>query len=397
MKKRRLGQSLLASAVVATAVAWQTSAAQETAFSAVAKAADAARQRMGAPGLSVAVVQNDRLVWSSGFGVADVENQVPARADTVYRIASISKPIAATAIMQLVERGLVSLDDPIQKYVPAFPRKGDTAITLRHILTHTSGIRHYREGEMANPRRYRSVNEAIEIFRDDPLTFTPGAKYSYSSYAYNLLAGVVEQASGLTYESYLRERIFDPAGMTATRLERPEDIVPHRARQYDKDGTGGRVLNAPYADLSVKWAGGGVISTVEDLARFHVALNTGRLLGPETLRLMYTPARLADGKETTYGLGWQISRDGGGRTWIAHGGGATGGSTYLLRNPEAKLAVAIMCNVANAGNLRALALEIAELVERRPSSAALQGCCAPVVQPFRAAASSEQLAPAPRE
>jgi serine beta-lactamase-like protein LACTB, mitochondrial len=339
-----------------TTAAW---AGQSNSLTAVPPLLEAALKLAGAPGLSVAVVVDDHLAWEGAVGLADVENGVAARADTVYRIASISKPIAATAVMQLVERGRVSLDDPVRKYVPFFPDKGGLPLTVRHVLNHTSGIRHYKAGEMESVTRFNSVADAAKIFEEDPLLFTPGKKYSYSTYAYNLLAGVVESASGLSYEAYLNEHIFGPAGMDATRLERAEDIVAHRARQYVK--VAGSVQNAHYADLSVKWAGGGVISTAGDLARFHIALDQGKLLKRETLREMYTPARLSDGSTSTYGLGWMISTDAQGRTWVAHSGGATGGTTYLLRNPEAKVAVVVLCNVQNAGNLRKLAMDIAEL------------------------------------
>jgi len=317
------------------------------------------RSALGAPGLSVALVVDDQLVWSKGFGLADVENEVSARGDTVYRIASISKPLSATAVLQLVERERVRLDDPIWKYVPVFPER-PLVITLRHLLTHTSGIRHYKPGEFEMKDHFDSIPEAIGIFKDDPLLFTPGSQYSYSSYAYNLVAGVVEKGSGLSFAAYMKENIWGPVGMTATRLEQLGEVVPHRARQYVKGGGNGAVLNAPYADLSIKWAGGGIISTVEDLARFHIALNQGKLLRPETLAQMYTPFTLSDGKKTSYGLGWQVNVDERGRTWIAHGGGATGGSSYLLRYPEGKLAVALIANVQNAGDLRKLAMRIAE-------------------------------------
>lgn len=320
---------------------------------------EASRAQAGAPGISVAVVIGDRVAWEGASGFADVENQVAARADSVYRIASISKPIAATAVMQLVERGMVSLDDPVRKYLPFFPDKGGMPLTIRHLMTHTSGIRHYKPGEMENMTRYDSIEAAAKIFEDDPLLFTPGTKYSYSTYAYNLLAAVVEGVSGLTYEAYLNEHVFGPAGMKSTRLERAEDIVPHRVRQYVKRGNG--VENAHYADLSVKWAGGGILSTAGDLARFHIALDEERLLKPESLRQMYAPAQLADGTRTNYGLGWMITTDATGRTWVAHSGGATGGSTMLLRNPDAKVAVVVLCNVQDAGNLRKLAMDIAEL------------------------------------
>ncbi len=328
----------------------------------------------GAPGLSAAVAVADEVIWTDGFGVADLEHDAPVRAETVFRIASISKPITATAVMQLVERSRVSLDDPIQKYVPAFPPKGEQTITIRHLLTHTSGIRHYQGDEFNHRGSYDSLEAAIEIFKDDPLLFSPGTKYSYSTYAYNLLAGVVERASGLTFEQYLREHIWTPAGMSATRLEHPDQIVKGRARPYVRaGGASGRVVNAPFADLSIKWAGGGIISTAADLVRFHIALDAGKLLKAETLTLMYTPYRFADGSLSTYGLGWSVIAmplvaNGPSTTWIAHSGGATGGTTYLLRNPRGKLAVAILTNVQSAPGLQALALEMARVATDQPST-----------------------------
>ena len=218
-----------AAALLALQAGAATARAQDW-FAEAARLVEAARPKMGAPGVSVAVALDDRLVWAAGDGLADVENGVPATADTVYRIASISKTMTATAVMQLVERGRVSLDDPIQKYVPSFPDKGGLTITLREILTHTSGIRHYKAGEMESLTPYDSVADAIRIFKDDPLLFTPGTKYSYSTYAYNLLEGVVESASGLTFEAYLQEHVWNPAGMAHTYLEHPQTIVAHRAR-----------------------------------------------------------------------------------------------------------------------------------------------------------------------
>lgn len=320
--------------------------------------------KTGAPGMSVAVTSAG-AGWGVGVGLADLEHDIPVTADTVFRIASITKPITATAVMQLVERGLVSLDDPIQKYVPAFPPKGEHLISVRHLLTHTSGIRHYKPGEFNHKEAYDSVDAALGIFKDDPLLFAPGTKYSYSTYGYNLLAGVVERASGLAFETYLVQHVFGPAGMTRTYLEQPEQIVPRRGRQYVRAG-GGRFLNAPYADLSVKWAGGGIISTAGDLTKFDAALAAGRLLRPATQEIMYSPMTLADGSASTYALGWMISREPDGRRSIAHSGGATGGTTYLLRRPDCRIAVALLTNVQDAPGLRELAMEFAGQVPCRP-------------------------------
>jgi CubicO group peptidase (beta-lactamase class C family) len=328
------------------------------AYAEVADLVESARLEWGAPGVSVAVAVDGEIAWARGFGLADVENGVEARADTVYRIASISKPMTATAVMQLVEQGKIGLDDLASTHVPDFPDRG-LGITLRHLLSHTSGIRHYNGGEFDLKDHFDSIDSALQIFKDDPLLFTPGTKYSYSSYAFNLLGAVVEKASGLAFEAYLNEKVWGPAGMRETRLEHQGEIVPRRARQYVRRG--GEVQNAPFADLSVKWAGGGMISTVEDLARFAIALDRGILLKPDTLELMYKPMTLVDGSRTEYGLGWDTRVDEKGRRWIAHGGGATGGSTYILRLPEKRFAVAIAANIQDAGDRRALGLKIAEL------------------------------------
>lgn len=333
----------------------------------LSRLAGAARDRMGTPGLTVAIARGDQVVWSGGFGLADVENDVPVRADSVFRIASISKPMTAVAVMQLVERGRVSLDDPIQKYVPAYPDKGEQVVTVRHLLTHTSGIRHYRAGEMESREPHVTLASAIAIFKDDPLLFPPGTRYLYSTYAYNLLAGVVERASGLSFGEYLRTRIWEPAGMRATGLEHPHEIVPRRVRQYVRGGGTPPLRNAPYADLSIKWAGGGIIASAIDLARFDIALTDGRLLRPETMSAMYVPARLTEGNVTGYGLGWMVFRDDQGRSWVGHSGGATGGTTYLLRDPARRVAVAVLTNVGNAGDLRDLALALARVVSPVPT------------------------------
>jgi CubicO group peptidase (beta-lactamase class C family) len=313
------------------------------------------------PGLSAAVVVGDEIVWSGAAGLADIEHDVPATPQTVYRIGSISKPIAAVAVMQLVEQGKVSLDDPIQKYVPSFPEKEQGTVTVRHLMTHTAGVRHYKPGEFLSRQRFDDVADAITIFKEDPLLFTPGEKFSYSSYGYNLLAGVVEKASGQPFDQYLQKHIFDPAGMASAACERAEQIVPHRARSYER-ATSGEFQNAPYVDLSIKWAGGGLIASVEDLAHFDIALRQGKLLQPETMEAMYTPGVLADGSETHYGLGWTVNRQPSGRRMVAHSGGSTGATTHLLRCPEEEFAVVVLVNMSPTKVPKPLAEAIAKQV-----------------------------------
>lgn len=329
----------------------------------LARLADDWRVAVNVPGLSAAVVQSDTVVWAQGLGFADVEQQTPVRPESVFRLASISKPITAVAVMQLVERGLVGLEEPIQKYVPTFPRKPQGDVRIRHLLTHTSGVRHYRGTEFRLAESFPSFERAIGIFRNDPLEFAPGDRYLYSTYGYNLLQGVVENVTGRPFDDYLRSAIFGPAGMTATYLERPQEIVHHRARQYVRGVSPMSWLNAPYVDLSVKWAGGGLIATASDIARFDIALNQGKLLRADTLERMYTPGRLNNGILTGYGLGWMVSQQGG-RQFVGHSGGAMGGTTYFLREPKARVASVVLTNLDNVPRLRELAEQLMALAPK---------------------------------
>lgn len=351
------------SAVVSAQPAATARAVSDREPAVLSRLADDWRVGVNVPGLSAAVVQGDQVVWAQGFGIADIEQNVMVRPESVFRIASISKPITAVAVMQLVERGLVSLEDPIQKYVPSYPRKPQGEIRIRHLLTHTSGIRHYRGNEFSLAESFPSLDRAIAIFRNDPLESAPGERYLYSTYGYNLLQGVIEQVTSRSFDEYLRSAIFGPAGMTTTYLERPQEIVRHRVRQYVRGTTPFSWLNAPYVDLSAKWAGGGLIATAGDIARFDIALNQGKLLRADTLERMYTSARLTNGNQTGYGLGWMVNQQGP-RLFVAHSGGAMGGTTYLLREPKARTAAVIFANLDNVPRLRELAEQLMTLAPR---------------------------------
>ena len=310
----------------------------------------------GVPGLSVAVMAQGRLVFSEGAGFADLDNLVPATGSTVYNVGSVSKAITAVDILQLVEQGKVSLDDPIRTYVPSFPEK-EAPITIRHILTHTSGIRHYLPTDFPgsedneNMVPVATLEEAIKIFQDDPLLFKPGERHLYSSYAVNLLQGAVEKASGLGFEDYLRRNVWIPAGMLRTSFDVPSRIVPHRARGYNVQE--GRATNYPYGDLTYKFASGGMISTAEDLVRLGDALHRGVLLKPETLDLMYTPIPpipryQKDGSsqemERTQGLLWRNDHDKAGRPYVHHCGTVKGFNACLINYREQDVIVAILGN-----------------------------------------------------
>ena len=318
------------------------------------------------PGMAVAVVEHDEITHMSADGFADVENRTRANAQTMWRIASVSKPIAATAIMQLVETGAVKLDEPIWTYIPWYPRKAGNVITVRHILTHTSGIRHYdyATGEKESLEYYPTVEAGSHVNGVDreQLQFTPGTSYLYSTYAYLLLAGIVEKASGLSYEAYLAEKIFAPAGMKTACLDRNRELIPNRARFYRKGDSGKEVFNAPYVDSSYKWAAGGVMGTVEDLARLAIALDTGKLLKPATTVQVLTPFTLPNGASTGYGLGWHVETDREGRQWVYHSGGATGGAAFVMRVPADGLAIVLLCNLERPGDMKKLSMDMARSI-----------------------------------
>jgi serine beta-lactamase-like protein LACTB, mitochondrial len=227
------------------------------------------------PGVGAAVVLDGQPLWSEGFGMADLENYSPATSSTLFRLGSISKPITATAILQLWERGKLDLDAPVQKYCPAFPEK-EWPIITRELLGHLGGIRHYNpdgKGDIPedSARHFASIEDSLQIFAGDPLVAKPGTKFNYSTYGYTLVGCVLEGAAAEKFVDFVRKNIFQPAGMEQTRDDDFFTIVPHRTRWYHKDKAG-MVRNAGVLDSSYKIPGGGLISSADDMARFEAAI-----------------------------------------------------------------------------------------------------------------------------
>ena len=334
-------------AALALALAVGAAPAVETTLSppriaAVEALIEDAMTRLGIPGLSAAVVTEQRLRWSGSFGSADLENFVPAKNTTVYRLASVTKPITATAVLQLVEAGKVDLDAPIQRYVPAFPAK-QWPVTVRHLLSHQSGIRNWTDEEFHNTRHFATIGESLAVFMDDPLLFEPGARTQYTSLGYNLLGAVVEGVSGKPFLEYLRERVFVPAGMDAARGDDVLAIIPNRAAGYQRTSAG-ELLNSPMSDTSNRTAGGGLVATAEDVARFAIAFQRGTLLKASTAQAAFGRQRTRDRRLTGYGLGWIVAADAGG-TEIYHTGGQPRVSTVLYIVPRSGIAVVLLCNL----------------------------------------------------
>ena len=296
----------------------------------------------GIPGISVAVGFHGSVVWSEGFGLADLEHSVPVTTLTKFRVGSVSKPITAAALGLLMEAGSLDLDAPVQDYVPDFPEKR-WSVTVRQVAGHISGIRHYRGNESLSSRRYSNVSEGLDIFESDPLLFEPGTQYSYSSYGFNLLSAVVEGASGQAFLSLMRDSVFEPLQMRHSLAGYTDSIISHRTGFYERNGER-TVLNAPYVDNSYKWAGGGFLSTPEDLIRFGSAHLEAGFLEAKTLETLFTSQRLSDGEMTGYGIGWIIREDE--QDIVGHGGGSVGGTSSLIVNRDTGLVVAAVGNLS---------------------------------------------------
>jgi CubicO group peptidase (beta-lactamase class C family) len=293
------------------------------------------------PALTVAIAVDGRIMYSKGFGQADVENEVKATPDTLIRTGSIAKPISAVATMTLAEAGKLDLDAPVQKYCPAFPQK-QWPLTTRQVLGHIAGIRHYKDGEMDSIHHYENMSDGLAIFANEALLFEPGTKYEYSTYGYTVIGCVIEGASGEKFADYVTQHVLQPAAMTHTFIDDRWKIIPHRARPYSKKDF--KVINAGFMDSSYKIPGGGLVSTAEDLVRFQMALMEGKLLKRATLDLMWTPLKTSDGKSTNYGLGFEL-REANGQQVIGHSGSQQGCSTAIAELPDKKIAVAVMANI----------------------------------------------------
>jgi len=316
------------------------------------------------PGVSVAVVENAAVEWTAGFGTADLENLAPATSRTLYRLASISKSITATAALLLWQQGKLDLDAPVQKYCPAFPQK-DTPITTRELLGHLGGIRHYKsesqdDPEVGNTKHFLNpIQGGVDFFKNDALVAKPGTEFHYSTQGFTLAGCAIEGASGENYVDYVRKNVLAPAGMTHTVVDDRFAIVPYRTRFYSKDKSGA-ITNADFLDSSYKIPGGGWLSSADDMAQFEVAMLNDRLVARTTRDLMWTPLKPGDGKEDLYALGWGTGKDLGVLD-VGHGGGQQGTSTFFMMVPERRAGVVVLINL-DGGNASDLATELMKIV-----------------------------------
>lgn len=295
------------------------------------------------PGVAVMVRQNGKVVRSEGFGVATLEHNVPVKPQTVFQSGSVGKQFTATAVMMLVEQKKIALDDPVSKYLDV----PDTwkGITIRRLLTHTSGLGDYPEA--FDMRKDYTEDEEFEMVTAQKLEFQPGEKWRYSNLGYVTLGILIHKVSGKFYGDFLQEHVFQPLGMNTTRIISEADIIPNRSAGYEfHDGV---LKNQEWVSPTLNTtADGSLYFTVEDLAKWDEALETEKLLSHESLQLTWTPVKLNDGSTYPYGFGWGIDKTPSGHTLIEHGGAWQGFTSHIARYVDDHISVATLCNRAGA-------------------------------------------------
>ncbi|MEO1252046.1 MAG: serine hydrolase domain-containing protein [Pseudomonadota bacterium] len=329
---------------------------RETAFDAQANALlETVLEKDGGPGVMAAVVRDGELVWSGAAGFADLEHDIKLTPRHRLRIGSVSKPIAASLALRLVDKGVLSLDDDVSEYVEIFSPKGES-VSLYQLGTHVSGVRHYDFSDYAeanNTTYYNSLKDALFHFSDEPLLAPPGEAFTYSSLAYNLLGAALENAAGESYPALVSRYLAAPLGLIDTVADHPLDIIDRRAGFYTVTSanpvfpwmTDGAVINTITRDSSDYYPSGGMLSTAEDLAQFGYAVFMGEFLSEEARRTAITPARLNNGEPIDYSFGWQVYKDAAGAIKAyGHNGETNGGYAVLRVFPDAGLVVAGIAN-----------------------------------------------------
>jgi D-alanyl-D-alanine carboxypeptidase len=303
-------------------------------------------QQKHIPGLSLAIIKNGTTVIEKNYGLANVELQVPVTSDTVYEIASITKAFTATAIMLLVEEGRLQLDDPVSRFRSGLPAAWE-AMTIRHLITHTSGIKQW---SLDWDRPDLTNDEICQAVFGAPLRFLPGTEFEYTDPNYNLLGMIIHQLTGAPYDSFLHQRIFQPLGMTSTRHNAVREIVPHRAAGYE--WADGRLCNSFRIqwnhinvgdDVPANGANGSLLSTLRDLIKWDAALTSEQILKRPSLDTWWSPVILNNGLPVPYEHDWCVQTYAGHKL-VAFGGGVFGFTTSVSRFVDDHLTIIILTN-----------------------------------------------------
>jgi CubicO group peptidase (beta-lactamase class C family) len=309
---------------------------------------EAQRKAQEIPGVSLAVCRDGKIVKASGYGVANVEWDIPVTPETIFQTGSVGKQFTATAVMMLVEEGKLGLDDKISKFIPEAPVAWND-VTVRSVLTHTSGIADYGGEEdtmgkgVINFRKDYTEEELIQVFAKMPKDFPTGEKWSYSNTGYVLLGVIIHRVTGKFYGDFLQDRVFKPLGMTSTRIISEADIVPHRSSGYRL--VKGELKNQEWVSPTLNTTADGALYTnVLDLAKWDSALYTTKLIKRSSLDAMWTPAKLTSGKTYPYGFGWDLASRQGHRA-LSHDGAWQGFTMSMSRYLDDRLTVIVMTNL----------------------------------------------------
>lgn len=316
------------------------------------------RESHNIPGISIAVTRDGQLVKAAGYGFASIELDAPAKPETIYQSGSVGKQFTAVAILLLAEEGKLRLEDSITKFFPGAP-KWWKAITVRQLLTNTSGLKDWEKKGIIDYRKDYTEDQLVKVAMTLPPDFTPGTQWSYSNTGYVLLGVLIHKVSGKFYGDFLKERVFTPLGMDTARVLSEADIIKNRAAGYELEND--KLRNQEWVGPTHNTADGSLYMTVLDLAKWDAALNARKLLKPESYEAMWSSVRLADGSTFPYGFGWFLEMKRGERV-VSHDGSWQGFCASITRYVEKKLTVIVLTNRASV-RTGALAATIAGLVD----------------------------------
>jgi CubicO group peptidase (beta-lactamase class C family) len=320
------------------------------------------RFRGNEPGCAILVSKGGQTLYEKAYGLSNLDLSVPNQPSTVFRIGSVTKQFTAVAILQLVEKGMLSLNDSIQKFIPDFLYRGYT-VNIEHLLTHTSGIKEYLSIDHPDPfvlRRDFKPKELIDFFKNEPLEFKPGSKWAYSNSGYFLLGYIIELVSGQAYGAYVSQHIFQPCGMTESYYGDNLSIVRNRANGYKPHEN--NYENAEYRSPTIAYSAGALLSTVGDLNKWHRALVTNTLISGDLLRKAWQGFMLSDGQDSNYGYGWFVNAiQVHGSPTVAHTGGIAGFTAIEMYLPKEDVFVTVLSNLDENPKVQETAMYAASL------------------------------------
>lgn len=294
------------------------------------------------PGMQVAVSYEGDIVWSKGFGSSNLEFSIPVSQKAKFRIASVSKPVTAVLTARLYQSEVLNIDKPVSRKLPQF--SNEKGFTLRQLFSHAAGIRHYLPKDTSSTVYHNDIQTGLNIVKNDTLLYTPGHRFSYSSYGYNIAGAYIEKVLNQQFEGLLNDSLFVPLQMKNSTIDNPFKLIPNRVSGYELNGEG-EITNARFFDNRYKIPSGGILSTAEDLVKLGNELLYGQYLNDNSKELLFTPFKYSGEKDSDLGFGWLVLKDESGNRFYAHLGGNTGGCSVILVYPDLELVVVWLGNL----------------------------------------------------